>query len=99
MNALTLAVLRYLDDHPYAGATVQGGAITFERDGDTVTLVGDAPDHTEVTLDFLRAAHLHVSFDERDGTLTLDVQPEPLRYRPLYIGEYDIVMCQRVTGE
>lgn len=97
MNALTLAILRHLDTHPYAGAVVESGAITFERTGDTVTLVGDAPQHTEISLPFFEAGFELVTFDERDGAITLDVQPVPLRYRPLYLGAHDIVMCERIT--
>ncbi len=97
VNALTLAILRHLDTHPYAGAVVEGGPITFERTGDTVALVGEAPEHTEASLAFFDMTNEHVTFDERDGVITIDVQPEPLRYRPLYLGAYDVVMCERIT--
>lgn len=93
------AVLSWLNHHPYtAESTAQSGVIAFRRGDDgAVTVEGDAPDVLGITVELLDTAlNQYVSFD--DGVITLHVQPEPLRYRPLY-ADSGVVMCERMTED
>lgn len=99
-------VLSYCLDHPYQGSTLVVDDLLLQNTGNdnggrTVTVMGNAPEivsfGTEV-LDLLEPGWPGITSFRSDGVLVLDVQPEPLLYRPLYVGRgAREVVFRRVT--
>lgn len=81
---LLTEVLDWCAAHPHGWHPLpEFGALTLHRHADgSVTVEGDAPDMLGFSAELLEAAHAdYLTFT--DGVLTLTVQPEPLRYRPI----------------
>lgn len=73
----------YCRSNPWNGGPVTHGSLILSRDiNGTVTIV-KAPDVMAIDLELLGSEQLaNVSFT--DGILTVDAEPRPVRYRPLY---------------
>lgn len=82
--ALLAEVLDWCAEHPHGWHPLpEFGALTMNRYADgSVTVEGDGPEVLGISDALLEAAHSdYLSF--ADGVLSLTVQHEPLRYRPL----------------
>lgn len=75
-----------------------GPTFRINYDDDTITLLGEAPEYTAVTLGLLAQPGLDgLSFDA--GLLVMG-RPPCVRYRPLWIDHgLDVVVCERVGEE
>lgn len=80
-------ILDYCHANPWPDEPVAYGSLTLCRDTDGTVRIVDAPDIMAVDIDLLGAEQLaNVSFI--DGILTVDAEPAPVRYRPLYIHDF-----------
>lgn len=80
---LLAQVLAWCSTYPTGEPLPESGALTFYRDEDgTVSIRDEAPDVLAFSAELLTVASpQYLSF--ADGVLTMNVQPEPLHYRPL----------------
>lgn len=81
---LLTEVLDWCANHPHGWHPLAAfGSLTMNRHADgSITVESDAPDVLGISAELLDAAHPdYLSF--ADGVLTVNVQPEQLRYRPI----------------
>jgi hypothetical protein len=76
-------VLAWCKEHPATLPLPGSGQLEMRREHDgTVTVQGDAPDALAISADLLSVASSeYLTFT--DGVLAMNVQPKPLRYRPI----------------
>jgi hypothetical protein len=86
------AIREYLDEHPYKGEKVETGDVTV--DSQDMRLLSPAPMYLMASSAILDMKTNIFSFAE--GVLTINLLPAPLRYRPLYMDEYDSVALERI---
>jgi hypothetical protein len=107
VGSLLEDVLSYCMEHPYQDSALVAEALLLRRtrhgdDTVTVTLEGDAPEivsfSTEL-LDQVESDWLDITSIRHDGVLILDVLPQRLAYRPVYVGRGACeVVFRRVTA-
>jgi len=99
---LLTEVLAWCAEHPWNGGDLPIGDLTFQQhyDGETdtrtVSVLGAPPQVMAASVDLLEQADPQfLKFDR--GLLAIDVLPERLLYKPLYVGwRAEMVVFRRV---